>query len=122
MDAAPPSDSSSASMGPSFAERLQATIKSRFQQFLDASNPHVAARWVFLMCFLALYTYRTVSVVRGFYIVSYGLGIFLLNLFIGFLTPLDLEEDHDGPMLPLDHRDEFKPFIRRLPEFKPFIR
>lgn len=53
---------------------------------------------------------------QGFYIVTYGLGIFLLNLFIGFLSPL--EEDLDGPVLPLNDQDEFKPFIRRLPEFK----
>ncbi len=49
---------------------------------------------------------------------TYGLGIFLLNLLIGFLTPID---DGEGdPILPTNNREsgEFKPFIRRLPEFK----
>ncbi|KAI6677730.1 hypothetical protein NL676_038526 [Syzygium grande] len=57
---------------------------------------------------------------QGFYIVSYGLGIYILNLMIGFLSPLvDPElEASDGPMLPTKGSDEFKPFIRRLPEFK----
>jgi hypothetical protein len=29
-----------------------------------------------------------VYLIRGFHIISYGLGIYLLNLFIGFLSPL----------------------------------
>ncbi|CAI9294712.1 unnamed protein product [Lactuca saligna] len=55
-----------------------------------------------------------------FYIVTYGLGIYLLNLLIGFLSPLvDPEVDPtDGALLPTKGSDEFKPFIRRLPEFK----
>jgi hypothetical protein len=61
--------------------------------------------------------------VHGFYIVSYGLGIYLLNLLIGFLSPmvdpeLDPSAAQDGPALPTRGSDEFKPFIRRLPEFK----
>jgi hypothetical protein len=62
-----------------------------------------------------------VYLLEGFYIVTYGLGIFLLNLFIGFLSPLEEDlgaGDGDGPVLPLNDLDEFKPFIRRLPEFK----
>ena len=97
--------------------------------------------------------------IQGWYIVSYALGIYLLNLFIAFLTPridpaveqdygklkicnwflsyklyhnFDLfirkyfckcfifstDEDEDGPTLPTKSDEEFKPFIRRLPEFK----
>jgi len=51
--------------------------------------------------------------------VTYGLGIFLLNLLIGFLTPVD--DDEGNPLLPTTARDdgEFKGgIIRRLPEFK----
>lgn len=35
---------------------------------------------------MSLYVLR-VYMVAGFYIVTYGLGIYLLNLFIGFITP-----------------------------------
>lgn len=58
---------------------------------------------------------------QGFYIVTYGLAIFLLNLFIGFLSPLDDSDlgDHNaGSILPLSNQEEFKPFFRRLPEMK----
>jgi hypothetical protein len=51
----------------------------------------------------------------------------MLNLFLAFLTPkfdpsIELDEQanemEEGPSLPLKNDEEFKPFIRRLPEFK----
>ncbi|KAL6526088.1 Protein rer1b [Orobanche hederae] len=90
-----------------------------FQYYLDKSTPHALYRWIGTFFLLLLYAMR-VYFVQGFYIVSYGLGIYILNLLIGFLSPLvDPElEPSDGPMLPTKGSDEFKPFIRRLPEFK----
>lgn len=90
-----------------------------FQYYLDKSTPHTTYRWIGTLVFASLYALR-VYYVQGFYIVSYGLGIYLLNLLIGFLSPLvDPElEPSDGPLLPTKGSDEFKPFIRRLPEFK----
>lgn len=58
---------------------------------------------------------------------AYALGIYLLNLFLAFLQPkfdpsneaLDNEmEDGSVGTLPTKQDEEFKPFIRRLPEFK----
>lgn len=61
--------------------------------------------------------------------VAYTLGIYLLNLFLAFISPkfdpsleqdTGMEEggDNDGPTLPSKSNEEFKPFVRRLPEFK----
>lgn len=58
--------------------------------------------------------------------VAYALGIYLLNLFLAFLQPkFDPNETSDNDMedgqvgiLPTKQDEEFKPFIRRLPEFK----
>ncbi|MBC2899400.1 hypothetical protein CFC21_112237 [Triticum aestivum] len=94
-----------------------------FQYYLDRSTPHATGRWLGTLVVAAVYALRVLSI-HGFYIVSYGLGIYLLNLLIGFLSPMvDPELDpsaaaHDGPALPTRGSDEFKPFIRRLPEFK----
>ena len=90
-----------------------------FQYYLDKSTPHSTYRWIGSLALVVIYALR-VYYVQGFYIVSYGLGIYLLNLLIGFLSPLvDPEmEVSDGPLLPTKGSDEFKPFIRRLPEFK----
>lgn len=59
--------------------------------------------------------------------VAYALGIYLLNLFLAFLQPKfdpsndeldnDMEDGNVGT-LPTRQDEEFKPFIRRLPEFK----
>jgi len=67
---------------------------------------------------LALFFFR-VYLVQGYFIVAYGLGIFLLNNFIAFLSPLEDPND-DGPTLPTSDKEgkEFRPFARRLPEFK----
>lgn len=57
--------------------------------------------------------------------VCYSLGIYLLNLFLAFLQPKfdpSLSQDEgleDGESsLPTKQDEEFRPFIRRLPEFK----
>ncbi|KAK4793917.1 hypothetical protein SAY86_011911 [Trapa natans] len=90
-----------------------------YQFYLDKSTPHATYRWIGTLVTVAMYALR-VYYVEGFYVVSYGLGIYMLNLLIGFLSPLvDPEiEVTDGPLLPTKGSDEFKPFIRRLPEFK----
>jgi hypothetical protein len=59
--------------------------------------------------------------------VAYALAIYLLNLFLAFLSPkFDPSSDaadnemEDGSVgtLPTRQDEEFRPFIRRLPEFK----
>ncbi|GLT92100.1 hypothetical protein SLE2022_099570 [Rubroshorea leprosula] len=90
-----------------------------FQYHLDRSTPHITERWLGTLVVAAVYMFRVYHV-RGFYIVSYGLGIYILNLLIGFMSPkVDPElEILDGAALPTKESDEFRPFIRRLPEFK----
>ncbi|KMZ56162.1 putative Rer1 protein [Zostera marina] len=90
-----------------------------FQYYLDKSKPHSVGRWIGTLVVVLTYVLR-VYLIQGFYIISYGLGIYLLNLMIGFLSPkVDPEiEVMDGASLPMKGSDEFKPFIRRLPEFK----
>ncbi|GLT58015.1 hypothetical protein SLA2020_309420 [Shorea laevis] len=90
-----------------------------FQYYLDRSTPHITERWLGTLAVAAVYMFRVYHV-RGFYIVSYGLGIYILNLLIGFMSPkVDPElEILDGAALPTKESDEFRPFIRRLPEFK----
>ena len=110
MDASDPAGSSSP-----LAIAL-AKLNSRVQTLLDKSSPLIGPRWAALILVLVIYTLR-VWLLRGFYIVSYGLGIFNLNLLLGFLTP-QFDVDSEGPMLPTKGQEEFKPFVRRLPEFK----
>ncbi|EXJ53545.1 uncharacterized protein A1O5_13216 [Cladophialophora psammophila CBS 110553] len=97
----------------------------QYQTYLDKSTPYVAYRWSATVVILLLFFLRIV-VAQGWYIVAYCLGIYLLNLFLAFLQPkfdpsLSQDEgleDGEGSSLPTKHDDEFRPFIRRLPEFK----
>uniref|UniRef100_A0A0D3GKP0 Protein RER1 n=1 Tax=Oryza barthii TaxID=65489 RepID=A0A0D3GKP0_9ORYZ len=111
-------------------ERWRAEASRAFQHYLDRAAPHTAGRWAGTLpspvggggsaSGSAVYALR-VYYVQGFYVVTYGLGIYLLNLLIGFLSPMvdpELEALDAGPALPTRGSDEFKPFIRRLPEFK----
>ena len=59
----------------------------RYRQMLDKTVTHSTVRWIFLVGLLVLFIVR-IWLLQGWFIVTYGLGIFLLNLFIGFITPL----------------------------------
>ncbi|CAL8148138.1 unnamed protein product [Orchesella dallaii] len=92
----------------------------RYQSLLDRSTPHTKGRWVFAFVLVLLFILR-ILFAQGWYIITYALGIYHLNLFIAFLTPkIDpaLDYEDDGLDLPTRSTQEFRPFIRRLPEFK----
>ena len=109
----------------SSSENLVSRLYGRYcfhsQRILDKLTPFHLFRWLLNVLLLMFFMYRVVSL-QGFYIIAYVLGIFLLNQFILFLTPVvvdDLEmDDEDEPHLPTKSDEEFRPFMRRLPEFK----
>jgi hypothetical protein len=90
-------------------------LGQRIQYYLDRSVPYPLQRWMIFAAMLVLYAIRVI-LLEGFYIVTYALGIFLLHLLVGFLSPQ--EDPEDGPVLPTSGDDEFRPFQRRLPEYK----
>jgi len=70
-------------------------------------------RWIIAGLLLLLYVAR-IYFQGGFHVITYGLGIYILNLVIDFISPLeDLDE---GIELPTSSNDEYKPFSRKLPE------
>ncbi|XP_072162160.1 protein RER1 isoform X1 [Bemisia tabaci] len=103
---------------------VSATFKGlgqRYQKCLDDVTPYTVGRWIGAGV-LTLFFLARVFILQGWYIVTYALGIYHLNLFIAFLSPkidpaLEFEDDA-GPGLPTKANEEFRPFIRRLPEFK----
>lgn len=94
-----------------------------YQTCLDRTVPHLVPRWVSFFVLYLLYFVR-VYILQGWYIVTYALAIYHLNLFIAFLSPkvdpsvYSDDSDDEGPELPTKSGEEFRPFIRRLPEFK----
>ncbi|KAK9763310.1 hypothetical protein K7432_010141 [Basidiobolus ranarum] len=113
--------------GDSTLNSYKVAYHRRYQAWLDSTTPHVTPRWVAFGVLLVTFMLRIVFS-QGWYIICYGLGIYLLNLFLAFLTPkfdpaleeeLEMEgQTEEGPSLPTKSDEEFRPFIRRLPEFK----
>ncbi len=106
--------------------------------------PYIPHRWIVTLLLLAGFVYR-IFALQAFFVVIYALGtfvffappthiisgIYLLNIFLAFLSPKfdpslesdlsnDAEEEEDAasPSLPTRQQEEFRPFIRRMPEFK----
>jgi hypothetical protein len=117
-----------------------ADAQQMFQSYLDKSTPFTPYRWGSTALLFIAFGLR-IFFAQGWYIgtrpstalrtpltvtVAYSLGIYLLNLFLAFLSPKfdpALEQDEgmeDGTAgdLPTKEDQEFRPFVRRLPEFK----
>ncbi|XP_019875534.1 protein RER1 isoform X2 [Aethina tumida] len=93
-----------------------------YQSLVDKTVPWQKGRWLGAVLLVLVFMAR-VLYAQGWYIVTYALGIYHLNLFIAFLTPkidpaMDFDSEENGPELPTRANEEFRPFIRRLPEFK----
>lgn len=120
--------------------RMQSAFGRKWQHWLDVSAPHVGPRWALASFIMLIYCVRVYLIngarrspacgarprrtlpapptcapsllMTGWYIITYGLGIYVLNLLIGFLSP-QLDPETEGPTLPQTRDDEFRPFIRR---------
>jgi hypothetical protein len=90
-------------------------------------HPYALYRWIGTGVLAFLFVVRILTA-HGWYLITYALCIHLLSLFLGFISPkfdpeyesLDNSSDLGGPestSLPRMADEEFKPFIRRLPEF-----
>ncbi|KAG9050040.1 hypothetical protein FS837_008020 [Tulasnella sp. UAMH 9824] len=105
-----------------------------YQYQIDRTAPHVLNRWIATAGLNALFLLRVVMA-EGWYIVCYAHAIYLLNLLLAFLQPKfdpSLEQDlaatnieEGGDELPTTNGnghdskdDEFRPFVRRLPEWQ----
>ncbi|KAF8070750.1 retrieval of early ER protein Rer1 [Lyophyllum atratum] len=126
---------SSSGADPSPAQNISAhysKLQRQYQQVLDRWTPHVLQRWLSTAGLLALFFLRIV-LAQGWYIVCYAHAIYLLNLLLAFLQPKfdpslqddlmadEIEEGGDSGAtspLPSQRDDEFRPFVRRLPEWQ----
>ena len=61
-------------------------VKKFYQSKLDKTTPHLKFRWSFTVFSVTLFLLRVV-LSQGWYMVTYGLGIYYLSLFVAFITP-----------------------------------
>lgn len=84
------------------------STRKKWQYVMDKLSPQIALRWGIFSATFLIYFLR-VYLVNGWYIVTYGLGIYLLNNLIGFLSPQFDPEENDGDMdLPTREKEEYR--------------
>ena len=88
---------------PRVRQPLTGLVRSKWEHYKGKTVPFTYTRWISLAVLVALY-YLRVHILAGWYIVTYGLAIYLLNLFIGFLSPPVRRHAAHGPS-----RDAFCP-------------
>uniref|UniRef100_A0A8C4GJC8 Protein RER1 n=1 Tax=Dicentrarchus labrax TaxID=13489 RepID=A0A8C4GJC8_DICLA len=94
---------------PSVVAAFFTRIGQVYQSWLDKSTPFYAVRWTATLLLTAIYMIR-VYILQVIYIHHVNSAIPLQN------NSLALQ--YEGPSLPTKQNEEFRPFIRRLPEFK----
>eukprot|EP00188_Purpureofilum_apyrenoidigerum_P001732 Plantae.Rhodophyta-Purpureofilum_apyrenoidigerum.ctg19821.p1 GENE.Plantae.Rhodophyta-Purpureofilum_apyrenoidigerum.ctg19821~~Plantae.Rhodophyta-Purpureofilum_apyrenoidigerum.ctg19821.p1 ORF type:complete len:258 (-),score=48.20 Plantae.Rhodophyta-Purpureofilum_apyrenoidigerum.ctg19821:606-1379(-) len=111
------------------ARRIEETVTNvsrMYTRLLDQTTPLIYHRWIAFGIILLMFIIR-IAFLQAFYIVCYVLFIFMLNQFILFLKPKDYTSltqtnENNEDSLPSKTQDvidgEFRPFLRRLPEFK----
>lgn len=118
-------------------------LHRNYQFYLDRTTPHSFHRWLTTAVLFIIFSLRVIMA-QGYFVVAYALCIYLLNLLLLFLSPRfdptgELfgvpDESEDGApisniqglnpdlapgaaLLPTGRDDEFRPFVRRLPEFR----
>ncbi|CDJ42476.1 RER1 protein, putative [Eimeria tenella] len=109
-----------------FSSRVWASVGRVSSTYLNRSILYLKTRWLAFFACLAFYIVR-VYLLAGFFVVSYGLGIYLLNLLIGFISP-QVDPETDEYVLPVrggggaqGDAGEFRPFLRQVPEFKAWV-
>lgn len=86
----------------------------------DKIQGYVIERWIVLLILIVLYIIR-VFIIKGYFALTYCIGINILNSFIGFISPLEDPDDveiDEGSFLPEKASEEFKPFQRKVKEFQ----
>jgi hypothetical protein len=100
----------------SFPSRLARSASRAVRFHLDKSVLHVKKRWILAVLLSILYGLRIVTI-KGFFIVTYALAIYLLNVVVGVLTPQANVEAGEA----LETAEEFRPFRRRVSEFQAWV-
>ena len=99
----------------SFCEKIKIYLNS----INDKIIIYRAQRWGAVAILATIYFIRVFRL-KGYYALTYCIGIHFLNSFIGFISPLDDPEEElgvDNSYLPQRSNEEFRPFQRKVKEF-----
>ena len=91
-------------------------LSMKMESMILKTKPYTLYRWLFF-AFLFITFLARMIIFKKYYAIAYIAGLYLVNSFILFLSP-KLDPDEYGETLPSRlTNNEYKPFIRKLPEF-----
>ena len=100
---------------------IKKKIKIYCNSIRDKIIVYRAIRWSIVGILFIIYFIR-ILYIKGYYALTYCIGIHFLNSFIGFISPLDDPEDEDlgegDSHLPQSNNEEFRPFQRKVKEYE----
>ena len=94
-------------------------INLYFNYIRDKLIIYKLQRWILIIILTIIYLFRMFWT-KGYYALTYCIGIHFLNSFIAFISPLEDPEDElpeDISHLPQNINEEFRPFQRKLREY-----
>ena len=88
----------------------------RIESLLLHLKPYVIQRWIFFGVISILFLIR-MFVLHRYYYAGYIFGLYALQSFILFLSPKHDPDLYGKDVLPTATDGDYKPFVRKLPEF-----
>lgn len=96
------------------------------QLVTDRLSPQLTFRWGFTGTLVLLYIYRIIKI-KSHAVVTYCAAVYFLHAFILFATPKDqnipdpFEATNEDEYNPSNIDNDFKPYVRRLPEYSFWV-
>ncbi|KAH8851984.1 Protein RER1C [Schistosoma japonicum] len=87
--------------------------KQKIQYLYDAVTPHAVGRWCFTV-FLILFYILRIFITQGYHLVTYVMGIFLLNRLVDFLSPKIVPESSTGICTLFKHASLDEEFVYHM--------
>jgi hypothetical protein len=104
--------------GPDLKDRVvikQTEFRMRVESMILRTKPYALYRWLVWLFLAGLFLFR-VFVLHKSYTIGYVAGLYLINCLIMYISPkLDPELSKDS--LPTAGDGDYRPFVRKLPEF-----
>ncbi|EAX97405.1 hypothetical protein TVAG_437830 [Trichomonas vaginalis G3] len=89
----------------------------RFESLLYQIKPYLWQRWCAFGFMMFLFLLR-VFTWHAYYYIVYIIGLYLLSCVVEFISPKRDPELYGEEVLPSAKDGDYKPFVRRLPEFQ----
>lgn len=103
---------------PQDQSKLQA-LYSYINAIRDKIQRFIFQRWIGVIILVLVYIIRVI-IAKGYFALTYCMGINVLNSFIGFISPLEDPDElgETASFLPQNESEEFRPFQRKVREYQ----